>query len=116
MTFFKQEDIIMRKRCLFSGSRIILCCALVVCAIQGYVRAEMPDNMVVLDISCTPEYPRNGEGDFITLNSGTILFAYTQFYGGSRDHSQARIVTIESRDRGLTWSKKPRVLVENIGA
>ncbi|MCK4824317.1 exo-alpha-sialidase, partial [bacterium] len=67
-----------------------------------------------------PENPRNSEGSFIILNSGAILFAYTQFYSSTikqalTDAATGRIVAIESVDKGLTWSNKTRVLVENIG-
>ncbi len=79
------------------------------------VSAQTSDNMLVLKIDPSEEFPRNSEGAFITLKSGKILFAYTQFYGGSSDHSKARIVTIESNDNGITWSKTPRILVENRG-
>jgi hypothetical protein len=52
----------------------------------------------------------------VTLKNGTIFYAYTQFYGGAADHSQARIVAIESRDNGLTWSNPPRTVIENTSA
>ncbi|MDB6093157.1 MAG: repeat-like protein [Verrucomicrobia bacterium] len=74
-----------------------------------------PQNSIVLEIQPTPEFPRNSEGAFVTLKSGRILFAYTQFYGGDRDESAARIVAITSDDAGRTWNTRPRVLVENVG-
>jgi predicted neuraminidase len=80
---------------------------------DGSVTAQQSDNMLVHRIDPSPVYPRNSEGSFVTLKDGTILYAYTQFYGGAADHGEARIVTIESRDKGLTWSDRPRVLVEN---
>jgi len=79
------------------------------------VLAQAPVNTVVLELQPTKEFPRNSEGSFITLKSGRILFAYTQFYGGDRDESAARIVVVASDDAGRSWSPKPRVLVENIG-
>ncbi|MCX7886299.1 MAG: glycoside hydrolase [Verrucomicrobiae bacterium] len=73
------------------------------------------ENVVVLNIEPSKEFPRNSEGAFVTLKSGRILFAYTQFYGGAADHSPARIVAIHSDDGGRTWSKEPRTIVENEG-
>ncbi|HYF48243.1 MAG TPA: sialidase family protein [Planctomycetota bacterium] len=73
------------------------------------------DNEVVLNFEPTREFPRNSEGAFGNLKDGRILFAYSQFYGGDRDHSPSRIAAIESSDGGRTWSK-PRPLVENVGA
>ena len=68
---------------------------------------------LILDIPSTPENPRNSEGSFVTLRSGRILFAYTQFYKGGSDESPARIVSVHSDDGGRSWSKPPQVLVEN---
>ncbi len=103
---------------IFPSTRIdVLSClaaAVCVCLTAPAIAAD-PGNELVLKISPTAEHPRNSEGDFITLKSGTILFAYTRFYGGSSDHSGARIVTIESTDGGVTWSDTPKVLVDNIG-
>ncbi len=84
------------------------------CGISVVNAADSPDNRVVLDIDPTSEYPRNSEGAFVTLGDGAILYSYTQFYGGASDHSRARIVSIVSRDDGLTWSE-PSILVENRG-
>jgi len=69
----------------------------------------------VLDIEATKENPRNSEGAFVTLKSGRVLFLYTQFYGGGADESPARIVSVYSDDAGQTWSRGPRVVVENAG-
>ena len=84
-------------------------------ALPGIPYAQVSDNFIVHRIDPTPEYPRNSEGAFVTLNDGTIWFAYSQFYGGTSDHSKARIVVIESKDKGLTWLDEPMTLVENIG-
>lgn len=74
-----------------------------------------PENRVVREIISDPQHPRNSEGAFITLKSGRILFFYTQFYGGAKDASPARIVSIFSDDDGATWSEKAEVVVENKG-
>ncbi len=55
---------------------------------------------------------RNGEGSFIRLTDGTILFGYTEFSGESReDEGIARICAIFSCDNGESWSDK-QVLFE----
>jgi hypothetical protein len=69
----------------------------------------------VLDIESSKENPRNSEGAFVALKSGRILFLYTQFHGGGADESPARIVSVCSDDAGQTWSREPRVVVENTG-
>jgi Neuraminidase (sialidase) len=74
------------------------------------------ENSTVLNLEPSKDLPRNSEGSFVTLKSGRILFAYTQFYGGARDHSPARIVAIQSDDDGRTWDSTPRTIVENTGA
>ena len=99
---------------LFSKRMILICCLISTVVFHGTVSSQQTDNQLVLKIDPTPEYQRNSEGSFVTLEDGTIFYAYTQFYGGTSDHSQARIVTIESKDDGLTWSE-PTVLVENSG-
>ena len=71
------------------------------------------ENTVVLNIEPARENPRNSEGSFVTLKSGRILFYYTQFYGGAADESPARIMAIQSDDGGRTWSREPKVVVEN---
>ena len=50
---------------------------------------------------------RNGEGAFIRLKNGKIMFAYTEFIGKSReDEEYARISAIFSDDEGETWGEK----------
>ena len=50
---------------------------------------------------------RNGEGAFIRLKSGKIMFAYTEFIGESReDEEYARISALFSHDEGETWGEK----------
>ena len=97
--------------------KIFMCCAIFLCIFVSKmpVNAQTSDNKLVLKIDPSDEYPRNSEGSFVSLNNGTILFAYTQFYGDSTDFGKARIVAIESSDSGVTWSDKPRVMVEKWG-
>lgn len=72
------------------------------------------ENVVTLNLEPTRENARNSEGSFAQLKSGRIIFYYTQFYGGGRDESPARIAGIFSDDQGRTWSE-PRTIVENAG-
>lgn len=53
---------------------------------------------------------RNGEGAFIRLNDGRILFAYSRYEGDSaHDDARAVIAGIFSSDEGESWSE-PRAL------
>ena len=54
---------------------------------------------------------RIGEGSFIRLNNGSILFAFTEFLGGREDEDIARISCISSTDDGESWSER-KVLFE----
>lgn len=73
-----------------------------------------PESIVTLNVEPSKEHPRNSEGSFATLSDGRVIFCYSQFYGGAADESAAKIVRIESRDQGRTWSE-PQVIVENEG-
>ena len=75
--------------------------------------AHATESVVVLNLEPSRTNPRNSEGSFVTLKSGRILFCYTSFYGGAGDESPARIVSLHSDDAGRTWSREPRVVVEN---
>ena len=49
---------------------------------------------------------RNGEGSFLRLKDGRILYAYTKYYGeGYDDHHQAYIAACYSSDEGESWSE-----------
>ena len=49
---------------------------------------------------------RNGEGSFLRLKDGRILYAYTKYYGeGYDDSHQAYIAACYSSDEGETWSE-----------
>lgn len=55
---------------------------------------------------------RNGEGAFIRLNDGRIMYAYTEYVGaGNEDADPASIVAVFSRDEGESWGEK-RTLLE----
>lgn len=66
----------------------------------------------VLFIGSKQGNPRNGEGSFIRLKNGVIMFGYTSFFGESfDDDATARICAVFSSDEGETWSQS-RVLFE----
>ena len=63
-------------------------------------------------LSTGKQNPRNGEGSFLRLRDGRIMYAYTEYYGDSwEDHATARISAIYSSDEGESWTK-PAVLFE----
>lgn len=66
----------------------------------------------VLFISTKENNLRNGEGSFIKLKNGTILFGYTEFLGDNwEDEAVAHFVYVTSDDNGETWSEK-KILFE----
>ena len=66
----------------------------------------------VLFLSTGEGNPRNGEGSFIRLKDGSILFGYTEYIGTSwNDHADARLSCVVSHDEGETWGEK-RVILE----
>lgn len=66
----------------------------------------------VLFIKGQGESARNGEGDFIRLRDGRIMFAYTEYTSSDADdHAIAQISAVFSKDEGETWSDK-RVLIQ----
>jgi Neuraminidase (sialidase) len=60
----------------------------------------------VLELNPSDDNPRNGEGDFITLKDGRILFIYSHFTGGAGDHATAILAGRYSDDDGISWSEK----------
>ncbi|MCQ2395597.1 MAG: glycoside hydrolase [Kiritimatiellae bacterium] len=69
------------------------------------VSAE-PSPRRVLNLPQAKDNPRNGEGDFIRLKDGRILFVYTEYRGESNlDHAPAHLVKCYSSDGGETWTK-----------
>lgn len=99
---------------IFASSLPLLLAGLCLVVPASASHAVALDGEVVLNVEPDKEHPRNSEGSFATLKDGRLLFCYTQFYGGAADHSPARIVGIESKDGGATWST-PRVMVNNEG-
>lgn len=61
--------------------------------------------------------PRNGEGTFLRLNDGRILYAYSGFVGNSwDDHAPSDIRGIFSYDEGETWVEDRILLPHDEGS
>lgn len=66
----------------------------------------------VLFLDVGEKNPRNGEGTFIRLKDGSILYSFTEYYGDcGKDHGTARISAVLSKDEGESWSDR-FVLIE----
>ena len=94
---------------------VIIC--MTVCS-AGFCFASGTDPFweVVTQITPKTDNPRNSEGDFITLNSGRILFIYSRYFGASSsDHAPAYLASRFSDDGGKTWSNDDVTVVENEG-
>lgn len=61
--------------------------------------------------------PRSGEGAFLRLKNGNILYAYTHFTQGDDfdDDMPARLSAIESSDEGESWSGSRALVCPNAG-
>ena len=60
----------------------------------------------------TEQEPRSGEGCFIRLKDGGILYAYNRFRAGAGDdYDSADIAGIKSSDEGESWSE-PFILIK----
>lgn len=77
--------------------------------------ARAADDVIASFIApATSDNPRNTEADILVLRDGSLLAAWADFYGGSRDDAPARISAARSTDGGRTWG--PRyTLQENSG-
>ncbi len=64
----------------------------------------------VLFLAAKDPVRRNGEGAFIRLKNGTIMYAFTSFYGGEKDDDYAVISAVCSSDEGETWSNAKELL------
>lgn len=73
---------------------------------------ESPE--VLLTIEPSEEFPRNSEGDIVSLENGTLCLVYTRFSSGGNDNDKAEIVARKSMDMGKTWSGD-KVLVRDEG-
>ncbi len=71
----------------------------------------------VMFIETSDNNPRNGEGAFIRLKDGSILFGFTEFIGFTReDEENARISAIKSYDEGESWSERFVLFEKPIGS
>lgn len=71
----------------------------------------------VLFLSTNETNPRNGEGSFIRLKSGAIMFGFTEFVGNTReDDENARISAVLSYDEGETWSERRLLFEKPVGS
>lgn len=67
----------------------------------------------VLFLHTNEKTPRNGEGTFLRVKSGAILFVYTKFSGsGWHDEASADIASLTSFDEGETWVN-PRIIIHH---
>ena len=65
----------------------------------------------VLFLSTGEGNPRNGEGAFLRLKNGEILFVYTAYIGEDwNDHCTAELYGCVSPDEGETWSNPHLIL------
>ncbi len=61
----------------------------------------------VLFLGTSERNPRNGEGAFIRLKNGLIMFGFTEFTGDDwEDDTIAHISCVFSSDEGETWSER----------
>jgi len=61
------------------------------------------------------ENPRNGEGDFIQLADGRLVFVYSRFLESGSDFAASDLAARFSSDQGLTWTSEDKVVVPNEG-
>ena len=67
----------------------------------------------VLFLHTDDKTPRNGEGTFLRLKNGSVLFVYTKFSGNDWfDDASADIAAVVSTDEGETWSA-PRIIISH---
>lgn len=65
----------------------------------------------VFFLPTSEQVKRNGEGAFIRLKDGRIMYGYTEYCGsGGGDHDWAQLVAVFSSDEGETWGNR-RVLL-----
>lgn len=71
----------------------------------------------VLLLSTSENNPRNGEGSFIRLKNGAVMFGFTEFIGATReDEENARISYVISYDEGETWSERKVLFEKPVGS
>ena len=71
----------------------------------------------VLFLTAGEGNPRNGEGAFIRLSDGRMLYAFTEYTGDNwEDHCSANIAGIFSGDEGENWHGRKVLLKADAGA
>jgi photosystem II stability/assembly factor-like uncharacterized protein len=79
--------------------------------VSPLLAGDIPSPRLVCDFPAVKENTRNGEGDFIRLNDGSIAYAYGKFTGKTNwDHAAATIMMRVSRDNGETWSDDREII------
>ena len=63
------------------------------------------DDIQVMVCPANPTNPRNSEASILVRGDGTLLMAYSRFYGGGGDEAAADISGRTSNDGGRTWSE-----------
>ncbi len=98
------------------GYLILLITLLAVSSCTPGRQATIEAPKLTLNLPPGENNPRNSEGDFISLNDGTIMFVYSKYVGeSSSDHAPASLVARFSEDGGETWTSEDRVIVKNEG-
>ncbi len=72
---------------------------------------ELIDSFIA---TATAEKPRQSEADVVVLKDGSLLAAWSDFYGGAEDNAAGRISAAKSIDGGRTWGER-FTLQENTG-
>ena len=73
----------------------LLPCLLLACA--PLAAQEIIESFIA---RATAQNPRHSEGDVVVLTDGSLLAAWSDFYGGAEDNA-----AMISHDEGKTWSK-----------
>ncbi len=98
--------------------RYLIVAAFVGLMSAGWVLAAeecTPTQAALIVAPASPQNPRNSEAAIVPLEDGSLLLAWTDFYGGRNDdHDPARISGRVSKDGGRTWGDK-YTLVKNDG-
>ena len=72
---------------------------------------KLTSSKIVSFLSPSEGNPRNSEGDFITLQDGTSMFAFSRYTGDAHDHSPCDIAAVFSHDGGDSFSGEHAILV-----
>ncbi len=111
----------MKKKTIQSLAILTSCLLIVISGCINNPEETTADNKTLMDTleyvvaPVGPQNTRNSEAAIVPLKDGSLLLAWTEFYGDSgADHAPARIVGKISLNEGDTWGEK-YTLVENDG-